>query len=145
MARRDTSIAAAIELLARETGAPQAFVERIRGLFHARGVSLEADAAPYRIALELAFRREQLLRRGAHEMRGQLEELERQLHRLGQVFRAQLERLQRLESMRRGRPAPAEPSGDFLGWTIEAPPSFGTRPQTRFVRGILVPGPKEPQ
>jgi hypothetical protein len=48
--------------LARLTGASETFVCEVRALFVRRGISLEANAAPYLSALEDAFLREERTR-----------------------------------------------------------------------------------
>jgi hypothetical protein len=49
--------------MALETGAPVAFVDKVRALFERKGISLRRDASPYLVALREAFRREEHIRR----------------------------------------------------------------------------------
>lgn len=57
------SLDASIAILAADSGAPAAFVAKIRALFEAKGIALERSARPYLTALREAFRREESLRR----------------------------------------------------------------------------------
>lgn len=69
MAHDDTfgSLGAEIEALARCTGAPATFVQKIRILFERKGISLGRSAGPYMGALREAFRREENIRRALPE------------------------------------------------------------------------------
>jgi len=60
---RVLSLDASIAALAANSGAPASFVEKIKALFEAKGISLERSALPYLGALREAFRREETLRR----------------------------------------------------------------------------------
>jgi hypothetical protein len=60
---RVLSLDASIAILAADSGAPDSFVEKIKALFEAKGISLARSARPYLRALQEAFRREESLRR----------------------------------------------------------------------------------
>jgi hypothetical protein len=71
------SVAALIEELARKTGASEAYVTKVRALLARRGIRLDEDAAPYRAALEHAFRRQEEIRRQVHQVAEQISRLYR--------------------------------------------------------------------
>jgi len=62
------SIAGQIALLAKETGAPTDFVNRVRGIFIRKLIPLESEAYPYCVALTETFNKEKKIRLQA-EMR----------------------------------------------------------------------------
>jgi hypothetical protein len=64
---RSKSIAEEIEILARLTGAPSAFVEQVRALFTTKAISLDEAVEPFLPALEEAFHREQTIRSSSTE------------------------------------------------------------------------------
>jgi len=98
MTRRETTLAEAIEMLTRETRAPEAFVDRIRALFEGRGIPLATSAAPYVPALENAFRRHEALRRNVARAHEDLGELQSRLEIVGSALS---ERAARLRAVRR--------------------------------------------
>lgn len=83
MDRTLKSIAALIEELAKKTGASDAYVEKVRALLARRGISLQEDCAPYRAALEHAFRRQEEIRRQVQQVAEQITRLYRAEERTG--------------------------------------------------------------
>lgn len=94
----DKSIRGHIDWLARRTGAPQSFIQQVRALFRNKGISLDAEAAPYLAALEEAFRREAAVRDTAGRARRSIAELQAQFTRIGASYRQQLAQLRRIRS-----------------------------------------------
>lgn len=142
MSSRDNSIGEQVDRLARQTGASQTFVRRIRALFLNKGISLEEDATPYFTSLEEAFRREQGIRINAIQTRENLQRLQHQLLRFSRVFQEQLARLKDL----RGSLNPTSSQTGSMGkrqYRITVL-SSGRRAPSKG-KGFLVPGPKEPQ
>jgi len=99
MNRFKPTLAESIQTLARRTQAPETFVDRVRTLFEARGISLESSAEPFREALEDAFQRHARVRRSLARAQSHLGEMQAQLEILGSACR---ERLVRLREIRRG-------------------------------------------
>ncbi len=89
------SIAEEIEILARLTGAPRAFVEQVRALFTSKAISLDETAAPFLAALEEAFRREEMIRGASAQARRGLEKVQESLGRVREMHRGQSEQLRR--------------------------------------------------
>ncbi len=83
MERTPKSIASLIEELAKRTGASEAYVEKVRALLARRGISLQEDCAPYRAALEHAFRRQEEIRRQVQQVAEQISRLYRAEERTG--------------------------------------------------------------
>lgn len=79
--------------LARETEAPPTFIEQVRTLFLSKGISLDADAAPYDSALREAFRRELAIRRSTLRARKAPGNLQTRLRSLGEGYRKEIEGL----------------------------------------------------
>ena len=129
---KDNSIGIQIDLFARQTGAPPAFVFRIRALFSRKGISLREDVTPYFAALEQAFRREESIRLSATQTKENLEQLQTQLVRFNKVFQDQLNRLKDLRVSFKGKSRRTERPERRRG-------SLGKK------RGFMVPGPKEVQ
>ena len=91
------SLDESIVLLAADTGAPAAFVAKIRALFEGKGISLECRAAPYLAALREAFRREESLRRLSGRSHETLERARHDLSRLDHDWERQLAQLRDLQ------------------------------------------------
>lgn len=107
--------------MALETGASERFVERVRELFAGKGISLDADAAPFETALGDAFCRQAAIQETLAHARRSLGHLRERLVDLGGGFRHHLAELEGLrESLARRAEA--------------ASPLYRT----------LVPGPREP-
>ena len=94
----ENTIGETIERLARSTGASPAFVDRVRGLFTTKGISLESDGSPYSKALEQAFDRERQLRENAEKAQARLLELQERLVRFNDLFKQQMGKLRRLQT-----------------------------------------------
>jgi hypothetical protein len=142
------SIGEHIECLARLTGAPGSFVEQVRALFVAKGISLDTAAGPFIDALEEAFRREERIRTSTYRARQNLTKLSDNFKRIG---RAYVEQVGQVGRTRTRVPAPA-------GRAATAAASEGRTTQvtirgdhrtyvTRTEREELpmVPGPADPQ
>jgi len=118
MSRRGVRLGDHIEALARRTDAPSSYVEKVRSLFTARGVSMDEDAAPYREALDEVFLRQQAIRRIVAEAMANKVQLERDLSAQGTTCTEQLGRLsqllvlwdvsERVKGSRRRREAPRD-------------------------------------
>jgi hypothetical protein len=94
-ARRPRSIAEEIEILARLTGAPSAFVEQVRALFTSKAISLDEGVEPFLTALEEAFRREEMIRTSAAQVRRGLSVAQETLGRARDLCRGQADQLRR--------------------------------------------------
>ena len=129
------SLAIWIDALARETSAPESFVRKVRDLFERKGISLEESAAPYRTALEEAFRREGLLRKTSREHREQLDAARREIGEIDRTWREQLQRLQEARDQLRAQTRGLDES-ERRGRTVLCPGS---------VEMPFVPGPTESQ
>ncbi len=77
MQRTEKNIAELILELARKTGASDSYVGKVRALLQQRGISLDEDSAPYRAALEQAFRRQEEIRRQVQLVAEQISRLYR--------------------------------------------------------------------
>ena len=146
MVHEARSISEHIDCLARMTGAPGSFVAQVRALFTAKGIPLDADAAPFIPALEEAFRREENIRAGSSHARQQIAKLRENFRRVGQAY---VEQLSHLRRPRPGQPDPPRRDGrprrdDVVRVTISGDHRTLV---TRTVREELplVPGPKERQ
>src|SRR5262245_31041737 len=84
-----------IDCLARMTGAPGSFGAQVRSLFTAKGIPLDADAAPFIPALEEAFRREENIRASSSHARQQITKLRENFRKVGQAYVEQLSQLRR--------------------------------------------------
>jgi len=140
------SIREHIDCLARMTGAPGSFVAQVRALFTAKGIPLDADAAPFVPALEEAFRREENIRASSSHARQQIAKLRENFRRVGQAYVEQLSHLRR----RSGQPEapPRREGGSRRGDAVRVTIAGDHRTLvTRTVREELpmVPGPKERQ
>jgi len=96
MAARKITLEESIARLAKETGASESFVQKVRALFLGRGIDLEDSAAPYTHALADAFRRHASLRQQFDDARASLVKLHANLAELGDAFHGQLGRLRAL-------------------------------------------------
>lgn len=146
MERSKDSIGERIDRLARETDAPESFVERIRALFARKGISLDEDCRPYRTALEHAFSREQSIRVHTTQTRDNLVRLQTQLTQINGVLQSQLKRLESLRNSQRVpvRGAAARP-GSRRGVSIRELVDRRASSSNPALRGYLVPGPKDIQ
>jgi len=144
---KDESIDSLIDRLAGQTGAPSAFVQRIRDLFSNKGIALASDCAPYLTALEQAFRREQSIRLSALQTRQNLERLQRQLQQFNEVCRRQINRMESMGASFGRQPGGTVPddedveTADVQVVEIRKPAGI----QVTRTRTLLVPGPKEDQ
>ena len=91
------SLDASIAILAADSGAPAAFVAKIRALFEAKGIALERSARPYLSALREAFRREESLRRLSERSADALARARHDLGRLDSDWERQLAQLRALQ------------------------------------------------
>ena len=96
MAARKITLEESIARLAKETGASESFVEKVRALFLGRGIDLEDSSEPYTHALADAFRRHASLRQQFDDARASLVKLHANLAELGDAFHGQLGRLRAL-------------------------------------------------
>ncbi|HEX4824593.1 MAG TPA: hypothetical protein VFV19_09775 [Candidatus Polarisedimenticolaceae bacterium] len=96
MAARKITLEESIARLARETGASESFVEKVRALFLGRGIDLEDSSEPYTHALVDAFRRHASLRQQLDDARASLVKLHTNLAEMGESFQGQLGRLRAL-------------------------------------------------
>jgi hypothetical protein len=94
---RVLSLEGSIALLAADSGAPASFVEKVRALFEAKGISLGKSAAPYLGALREAFRREESLRRLCERSSDALARARHDLGRLDADWERQLAHLRTLQ------------------------------------------------
>jgi hypothetical protein len=140
----NNSIGGQIERLAVETGAPDAFVQRIRELFCNKGISLDCDCEPYITALEHAFRREQSIRMSALQTRENLERLQRQLDHFNEACRRQLNRMQNFR-VNLGRREPALPEEVETKEVEVVEPTKQSGSRTTRSRSVVVPGPEDLQ
>lgn len=138
------SIAEEIEILARLTGAPRAFVEQVRALFTSKAISLDEAADPFLAALEEAFRREETIRTASTEARRGLDRVRENLGRVRDIHREQSEHLRRAKANLENSARRIRESGERLEAAAYA---LGVR------RGVIretdaapiVPGPKDIQ
>ena len=86
MQQQPQSIGDHIDCLARMTGAPIAFVDQVRGLFLAKGISLDSDGEPFIEALEEAFRREERIRNTTQRARDNLAKLQQNFRKVGRAY-----------------------------------------------------------
>src|SRR5262245_46316262 len=86
MAARKITLEESIARLAKETGASESFVEKVRALFLGRGIDLEDSSEPYTHALADAFRRHASLRQQFDDARASLVKLHANLADLGDAF-----------------------------------------------------------
>ena len=91
------SLDASIAILAADSGAPAAFVAKVRALFEAKGIALERSARPYLGALREAFRREESLRRLSERSTDALARARHDLGRLDGDWERQLAHLRALQ------------------------------------------------
>ena len=91
------SLEACIAALAEDSGAPDAFVGKIRALFQAKGIALDRGAGPYLRALREAFRREETLRRVSDHSRAAVDRAREDLGRLDRQWESQLAQLRSLQ------------------------------------------------
>ncbi|MBP7146499.1 MAG: hypothetical protein KBD01_03065 [Acidobacteria bacterium] len=133
------SVAALIAALARRTGAPQSFVDEVRNLFRAKGISLEREAGPYVGAIVETFEREAAVRRHASAAREQLGRLQGRLGELREACREQFARLTELRG-------DIERAALRIAHLASALDSGAPRSQVLVVRGgFAVPGPRDVQ
>jgi hypothetical protein len=146
MLRLPRSIAEHIDTLARLTGAPLSFVDQVRELFLAKGISLDTAAGPFLEALEEAFRREERIRANHHRVREQLSKLHDNFKRIGRAYVSQLDQITdsrtKAAAPRRAPAARTTPRATRI--TIKGDHrTFVTRTEREDL--LLVPGPVEPQ
>jgi hypothetical protein len=138
------SIAEEIEILARLTGAPTAFVEQVRALFTSKAISLDEEAEPFLPALEEAFRREQTIRTSSAEARRHVLRAQESLGRTTDIYRDQAEQLRRAKAQLENSARRIRESGQRL----EAA-AFALGVRRGFQRDTevdpIVPGPKDIQ
>jgi hypothetical protein len=143
------TIADHIDCLARLTGAPRSFVLQVKDLFSRKGISLEADAAPYLAALEEAFRREESIRASARRARRNIARTHENFSKIGRNYVRQFERMRKMQSNLRGAASKARPRRATRGTggaQIAIPGdhrSIVTRQESDDLP--MVPGPKEKQ
>ena len=140
------SISEHIECLARLTGAPIAFVDQVRALFIAKGISLDAVAAPFLDALDEAFRREERIRCSAYRAQQNVSDTHANFERVGRVYVDQLARKhragQKTEAARRWKKSASSPRTTQV--TIHGDHrTFVTKPEREELP--MVPGPEDLQ
>ena len=86
MVREPKSIGEHIDCLARLTGAPGSFVDQVRSLFTAKGISLDTSAEPFLDALDEAFRREERIRRHTVRVQQNLRSMQDNFRKVGQAY-----------------------------------------------------------
>ncbi|HEX6851741.1 MAG TPA: hypothetical protein VF139_10095 [Candidatus Polarisedimenticolaceae bacterium] len=101
------TLAESIEAMAAATGAPAAFVDRVRAMFVEKGISLEADAAPFEIALGDAFARQAAVHDNLELARRQLGTLRERMGELESGLRRHATELNRLRDHLRSAKKPA--------------------------------------
>lgn len=147
------TIEARIRQLARETGAPETFIEQVRNLFTTKGISLAEDSTPYVGALQEAFRREERIRKDTLVARENLGRLQQHFRHVGSTYRRQVDRLRKVQrtleearggKRRRRRSAVAGASASSASSSSSASSKgFVTRVQRDDLP--MVPGPDEVQ
>ena len=137
------TLAEQIQCLAQLTGAPRSFVMQVKDLFSRKGISLDADAAPYLKALEEAFRREESIRCTTERARTNIRKLQDNFNKIGDAYVKQLAELRRLREG--GRPARKKGSGGYDEVAIPGGNhrTFVSPQQSENLP--MVPGPKEEQ
>ncbi len=147
MRQPPVSIADHIDCLARITGAPVSFVDQVRALFRAKGISLDQNATPFIEALEEAFRREECIRSSTYRARQNLAKLQENFQKIGRAYVQQLANVKvrsdaPAPKLRRRASAGREPRTTQI--TIHGDHrTFVTRPEREDLP--LVPGPEELQ
>jgi len=142
--RRFTSIDDEIQMLARLTGASNAFVQQVRALFTSKAIALEEDIAPFQVALEEAFRREEAIRAYSGRAQKSMTAVRETLERTRELHRASAERLDEAKAALERNARRLRESGarlDSAAWTL----SPGRRPVRDTDAAPIVPGPKEIQ
>ena len=137
------SIVEQIKCLARLTGAPRSFVTQVCRLFERKGISLEADAAPYLHALEEAFTREEDIRATALRTRRNLARLTTDFKAFGAAQISRFERPGRAGSSLERQALELEIDRTMFSDGDPFANSVVTRPQRDDVP--LVPGPDDLQ
>jgi len=138
------SIAEEIEILARLTGAPSAFVEQVRALFTSKAISLDEAVEPFLPALEEAFRRERTIRTSSTEARRHVTRMRENLGRARDLCQDQADQLRKAKAHLENSARRIRESGERL----EAA-AFALGVRRGFQREIdvdpIVPGPKDIQ
>jgi hypothetical protein len=138
------SIAEEIEILARLTGAPSAFVEQVRALFTNKAISLDEAVEPFLPALEEAFRCEQTIRASSTDARRHVARMQEDLGRTRDLCRDQAGQLRKARAHLETSARRIRESGERL----EAA-AFALGIRRGFQREIdldpIVPGPKDIQ
>lgn len=145
MSDRDArTIGEEIDVLAHLTGAPEAFVRQVRALFTSKAIALDEDAAPFRPALEEAFRREEMIRTYSDHVQRGLSRIRDNLVRVKSTCRGDADRVRDARGSLERSVRRLRESGERLEAAAYA---FGSR--SRVVKEVeaepLVPGPKEVQ
>lgn len=149
MRQPPVSIADHIECLARITGAPISFVDQVRALFLAKGISLEQAATPFIEALEEAFRREECIRSSTYRARQNLAKLQENFQKIGRAYVEQLANVKvRSDDASALRPKRRSATGRQQARTTQITihgdhRTFVTRPEREDLP--LVPGPEDLQ
>ena len=149
MFQEPTSIAEHIECLARLTGAPLTFVDQVRALFVAKGISLEDHATPFLEALEEAFRREETIRHSSVRAKQSINDIQANFRKVGRAYVEQLEQLKKIQSSlqtqsHRLRKKLTGRSSNITHITVNGDHrSFVTKPVREQLP--MVPGPKDMQ
>lgn len=135
-----TTIAEQIECLARLTGATASFVTQVQKLFSSKGISLDADATPYIMALEEAFNREETIRVKSENAQTRVKALRGEFQKLGETYTRQMQQLRQVQlqlkkQRKAGDRTPIVIPGDHR--------TYVTRQQSE--TQPMVPGPEEIQ
>ena len=142
--RSPKSIAEEIEILARLTGAPRAFVEQVRALFTSKAISLDDAVDPFLVALDEAFRREETIRASSSQARRGLDRAQENLGRVREIHREQTEHLRRARANLESSARRIRESGERLEAAAYA---LGVRRGAYHETDAapIVPGPKDIQ
>lgn len=93
MERTPASVGDVIRVLARQTEAPESFVNDVKALFTGKGISLDQAAAPFAEAIADAFLREEQVRRQAEAALASLADLEQLNRQFSEQTRKELNRV----------------------------------------------------
>ncbi len=122
------TIADFIAEIARETEAPDSFVDQVGALFMQKGIPLASDGAPNAEAIRQTFLSDAQLRASTAQARQHLAELKDRLQRLGESWERQLAQVEEVRTQ------------------LEAQANALTRHAAAMrSRGSIVPGPSELQ
>jgi len=141
MYTKGKSLADHIDELARRTGAPSSYVDKVRALFVRKGIPLDADAAPYVGALEEAFTRQETIRKSVTQAVQNLVQIQQQL---GALEKTRAQYVAKLRDIRDNLQRQCK--GDSIPGAAMERTHDEKKPLVRGDHDIaLVPGPNEVQ